>query len=289
MARRTRQTNGEFIVDLISRLPWWVCIVLAFVSWLVFHAIAASPPPAVTEVRQIGAGFFLGAWGRGVSFGLQHVAPFLCLLAALISFMRRRKRAALAVNVTQSGTADALTGMSWREFEMLVGEAFRLQGYQVREQGGSAPDGGIDLVLRKGNESFLVQCKQWKALKVGVDVVRELYGVMAAQGAAGGFVVTSGRFTDDAMAFAAGRNLRLVDGPKLFGLLQQARTSVGQQRAVQPAAQPVVRPPHAASLDEVPACPLCSAAMVRRTARKGANAGAQFWGCSKFPACRGTR
>jgi restriction system protein len=48
------------------------------------------------------------------------------------------------------------------------------------------------------SSSFLVQCKQWKAFKVGVQVVRELYGLMAAHGAAGGFVVTSGRFTDEA-------------------------------------------------------------------------------------------
>ena len=31
---------------------------------------------------------------------------------------------------------------------------------------------------------------QWKAFKVGVDVVRELYGVMAARRAVRGFVVT---------------------------------------------------------------------------------------------------
>ncbi|MFP4500237.1 MAG: hypothetical protein ACLFTT_04485 [Candidatus Hydrogenedentota bacterium] len=29
--------------------------------------------------------------------------------------------------------------------------------------------------------------------------------------------------------------------------------------------------------------------MAVRTARKGANAGAQFWGCSAYPQCRGTR
>ncbi|PTQ70316.1 helix-hairpin-helix domain-containing protein [Pseudomonas sp. GV071] len=36
-------------------------------------------------------------------------------------------------------------------------------------------------------------------------------------------------------------------------------------------------------------CPNCGASMVRRTARKGRNAGNQFWGCSKYPACKGTR
>ena len=36
-----------------------------------------------------------------------------------------------------------------------------------------------------------------------------------------------------------------------------------------------------------PDCPKCGRAMVRRTARRGANAGSEFWGCSEFPRCRG--
>jgi restriction system protein len=36
-----------------------------------------------------------------------------------------------------------------------------------------------------------------------------------------------------------------------------------------------------------PVCPKCGADMVLRTAMKGDNAGNQFWGCSKFPKCRG--
>jgi restriction system protein len=38
-----------------------------------------------------------------------------------------------------------------------------------------------------------------------------------------------------------------------------------------------------------PLCPACNKPMVLRTARSGANAGSQFWGCSAFPACRQTR
>jgi len=33
-------------------------------------------------------------------------------------------------------------------------------------------------------------------------------------------------------------------------------------------------------------CPKCGKSMVLRTARKGANSGNQFWGCSGYPACR---
>jgi len=36
-----------------------------------------------------------------------------------------------------------------------------------------------------------------------------------------------------------------------------------------------------------PLCPKCSAPMVRRLAKKGANAGQEFWGCTAYPRCRG--
>jgi ssDNA-binding Zn-finger/Zn-ribbon topoisomerase 1 len=39
----------------------------------------------------------------------------------------------------------------------------------------------------------------------------------------------------------------------------------------------------------VPACPDCGAEMRLRTARRGKNAGGQFWGCSRYPECKGTR
>ncbi len=41
--------------------------------------------------------------------------------------------------------------------------------------------------------------------------------------------------------------------------------------------------------DDIPVCPICGAQMVLRTAKKGSNAGGQFYGCSKFPSCKGIR
>jgi ssDNA-binding Zn-finger/Zn-ribbon topoisomerase 1 len=53
---------------------------------------------------------------------------------------------------------------------------------------------------------------------------------------------------------------------------------------------PMPQPTPSASSDQSdPLCPKCHAPMVRRMAKKGQNAGSQFWGCSKYPACRGTR
>lgn len=40
---------------------------------------------------------------------------------------------------------------------------------------------------------------------------------------------------------------------------------------------------------EAPSCPQCDANMILRTARRGPNAGNQFWGCSDYPRCKGTR
>jgi restriction system protein len=211
VARRKRQSTAEDVVGLVARLPWWAGLSMALVSFLLLHWLAGRQAPIIRNPGQVGdvLPYMMLA---GISRALQFVIPPLCIVAAAISLVRRKKREELVANVTQSASAESLNGMSWREFEHLVGEAFRLQGYEVQEQGGAQPDGGVDLVLRRGREIFLVQCKQWKAMKVGVDVVRELYGVMAARGAAGGFVVTSGRFTEDATEFATGRNVRLVDG-----------------------------------------------------------------------------
>lgn len=42
-------------------------------------------------------------------------------------------------------------------------------------------------------------------------------------------------------------------------------------------------------IEAVPECPDCGQPMIRRTARKGRNAGSSFWSCSGYPECRGTR
>jgi len=41
--------------------------------------------------------------------------------------------------------------------------------------------------------------------------------------------------------------------------------------------------------DPIPKCPQCGAQMALRTAKTGTNAGQQFWGCTKYPACKGTQ
>ncbi|WP_182342374.1 restriction endonuclease [Comamonas koreensis] len=304
MARRKKSSGLEDMLDLLALLPWWICVALAGASYVFLHRLAVVPPTADLAGRP--AEMMAAVVQKGLIFGLasigQYLLPLMCLVAAAMSAWRRKQRQALVKGVVQAQDVAVLGDISWREFELLVGEAYRLQGFRIIELGGNGPDGGVDLVLLKGSEKFLVQCKQWKAQRVGVATVRELYGVMAARGATGGFVVTSGRFSNDAQAFARGRNITLVDGPQLLAMVQRARQSlVNGPKATQAsgtsaastartnvatasAAAPVAASPAPAQ----PSCPRCSAAMELRTARQGAHAGKSFWGCSTFPGCRGT-
>jgi restriction system protein len=269
MARR-KQSTAEDLIDLVAMLPWWAGVTFAVVAYVWLHSIAVAPAPTVVTTAQMGS-FVAGQFGKTLAVIGQYLLPLICLGGAAISALGRAKRKRLLAEVAQNPTAGALDDMTWSEFELLVGEAFRRKGYAVTETGGGGADGGVDLVLSKGGERHFVQCKQWKAFKVGVTTVRELYGVMAARGAAGGFVVTSGQFTADAKEFATGRNISLIDGPAL-------RTLIGG-----------IQPTLAAKQPAAPACPQCGSSMVRRTAKRGANAGGSFWGCSKYPACRGVR
>ena len=93
--------------------------------------------------------------------------------------------------------------LPWRQFERLVAEAYRRKGYVAEVVGNDCGDGGVDVKLIARQETTLVQCKQWRAYTVGVRTVRELLGVVTAQRATRGIVVTSGRFTDAARRFAA--------------------------------------------------------------------------------------
>jgi len=72
----------------------------------------------------------------------------------------------------------------------------------------------------------------------------------------------------------------------------EARESAVVEPPAQPAAgnsaAPGAAPAATIAEDRPPLCPVCGKGMVLRTARKGGNRGRQFWGCTAYPACRGT-
>lgn len=279
MARKKKQSQLEDIIGITAMLPWSVGVLLALVAYLVLHHYATAEVAAGVPGAKLGANV-VGQIGKTLAMFGQYLLPFAFIVGAGLSVYGRQQRKALYTDVQTSSSVSALNDMSWQEFELLVGEAFRRKGYAVAENGGGGADGGVDLVLKKDGEKFLVQCKQWKARMVGVSIIRELYGVMAAEGAAGGFVVTSGIFSNDGKSFAEGRNVELIGGADLMALIKNIplpqTSSITSQRKTTNTA-----------VFADPICPNCGSAMVKRKAKQGANAGNMFWGCNSYPKCRG--
>jgi restriction system protein len=278
MASR-RQSPFEDFIEVTSKLPWKAGVGLAIVSYVGFHLVAGMKVQQPATAANMGAFAGKQFYITLAMFG-QIVIPFALLLGSFLSFMRQRKCQKLYNSVEQHTPAtakhsamQAVERMTWQEFEMLVGESFRQRGYTVKETGGGGADGGIDLQMTLKGMKYLVQCKQWKTYKVGVKTIREFFGVMVDAGAVGGFIVTSGVFTNEAISFAADKQIGLIDGDKLLKIIKGASPAI---------APPEMDIPLALS----PLCPKCNSLMVKRTARQGSNVGKEFWGCSQFPKCR---
>ena len=115
--------------------------------------------------------------------------------------------------------------LSGSEFELLVGELLRREGWDVAETGKHGePDGNIDLRIRREDRQMLVQCKLWQSWKVGVDEIRKLAGTLLREGfpGAGGMLVTTSTFTPAAIAEAKRVGIELVAGFELIRRLDDA-------------------------------------------------------------------
>lgn len=274
MPRKRRQSAFEDWVDILARLPWQASLILAVLSWFGFYQMSLIEVPKASNAAELGAAYAPLA-ARTAGLFLQVIAPAACVFAAAISWFHKRRRTGLLKDAEVRTSVAPLAKLTWQEFEQLVGAHFERIGYAVSFTTQGA-DGGVDVIARKGSETFLIQCKQWRATQVGVSVVRELFGVMAARGATGGYVVSIGPFTADARAFAEGRNIQLVDANSLL-----------KSNAQRPVPSPEQTPPPQPRKPLGPACPKCQSPMIRRVATKGANQGKAFYGCSTYPKCRG--
>lgn len=278
MAGRNQSTFLNDLYFIFSKLPWWLGAILAPVSYWYIDSLAVMPTLAPKQPVT----HLVDNMIYQIASIARYVIPAVIILGSLKSALSMLRRLSLINGVRHSPDEDpnkALANVTWSEFEMLVGQYFKELGYRVVETGGRS-DGGVDLRLRAENaELFLVQCKHWKRSKVPVNVVREIYGVMKAEYASGAFVVASGKFTADAANFAKGKAIKLINGRLL---LKSIKTGPTTANTASPASRESNQPPPLL-------CPTCNSQMVLRTAKRGVNAGNSFFGCSRYPACRGTR
>ncbi|RIK33842.1 MAG: hypothetical protein DCC55_34195 [Chloroflexi bacterium] len=111
------------------------------------------------------------------------------------------------------------------EFEHLVARLYERMGYRT-EVTRQSRDHGVDVIGQRatqfGVEKIIVQCKHYPKGAVGEPVIRELLGAWSEhQDAQFAVVVTSGSFSQDAIALAQRRRVTLVDRTDLSGMIRQ--------------------------------------------------------------------
>jgi restriction system protein len=246
----------DYVEEMVVGHRAWIIVLLFALTMAIATGLVDFVVPSLYRPGSVGIGLFIGA--------------LIGLSLVLVARERSRYRAAA---IDHTGDIAALRKKPWGEFEVLVGQVFRNQGYVVKERGGFKRDYGVDLIAERGKERVLIQCKHWTQWNVGEGPVKELYADTKAQEFTAGWLVTCGRFSENAKSWASGKEIRLIDGEALVQLLP-SRPLVGS-----PAAAP--RTPVTVA---APSCPNCGSPLHRMTNSYDES---KFWSCFN-PKCRWT-
>ena len=178
---------------------------------------------------------------------------------------------------TRKWTRALLKHLDWRRFEETCAAYFEALGFTARVTL-SASGGPADIALcAQGSDtpSILLHCRPWDAYRVGIKPLQALRAAMAAAGTGEGLLVSPSRFTQEAEAFAAKGNIKLVDGAAFLARLAEL-----------PPEQALALLKFATQGDFLtPTCPRCS---IKMTSRKSTQDGRNFWGCLNYPRCKQT-
>jgi len=162
------------------------------------------------------------------------------LLALIVWFLatayfwlikRKRKETQLGLN--------ALAGMHWREFSLIVRRAMHEQrGLQdVADEAVDSREPRSDFLMHDGPQRWLLSCKHGRAYRIGTAAVNELGAAARLAGARGGILITEGKVERDGRIAAEKQSVEVLDGPLLWPLLQpylpgdmEARVQAGARR-----------------------------------------------------------
>jgi len=123
------------------------------------------------------------------------------------SYIQRQGKNDIRKNLV---AVDSLANLSPTEFEEWVRQnIFEKEGWTVEETKITG-DGGVDLIVYKGDEKSIVQCKRFKGT-VGEPMIRDFYGTMYHEGVSKGFFVTTGLYSLPALKFAEDKPIVMID------------------------------------------------------------------------------
>ena len=143
-------------------------------------------------------------------------ALLTCTLAIVYLWWIKRRRTEMQLGL------QALAGMHWREFSTLIKRMLREQRglREVADPTEEVREPSSDFVLSDGPNTWLVSCKHGLAYRIGTAAVNELGATARLGGAKGGLLITEGRVERDGLAAAEKQAVEVLDGPRLWPLLQ---------------------------------------------------------------------
>lgn len=271
--RLRRRFRDESAAAALMDLPRWMVVAIVIFAIVLVVFLGAALDPVI----------------RRPNFLLTAVTAIVVVLfGGGMFWLSSRDRLLRRRVLSQVSTAYKLLGLMPSEMEDVATELFRLQGYVVTEnKRPDLEDGGVDFEISKQGKMWLVQVKHWRQ-QVGVREARELWGLVASEGAAGGVLIGTSGFSGYAQEFAEGKDLRLIDGSEFVHLRSQLS---GLHSPEIGDTDPLVSGDFArylATLDR-PACPICGKPMVLVTRLEDTVIAYQLWGCRSVPKCPGTR
>jgi restriction system protein len=165
-------------------------------------------------------------------------------------------------------TVGLLRELEWKRFELVVQRYYSATGVRA-ELTCAGADGGIDVKLFHSGEDHAfsyVQCKAWGTNKVNIRLVREFFGVMAADKVEQGVLITTSDFWPDARVFANANGIATLTAEDFVTMFAALSDTV-----------------RASIIAEVtdgdyttPSCPACEVKAVRRERKRD---GVKFWSC----------
>lgn len=169
--------------------------------------------------------------------GRDETRPIAAAILALAGAASMAWFAAALRRRARRRTLDRLRAMTPAAFERTVAAWFARDGWLVEHRGRSG-DHGIDVLAFRGRETVAVQCKRYAgAASVTPAQLRELYGAAVAAGATGALMVTTGRVSRAAAAWAANlpgtpAQLDVIAGDQLEAIAAgRRRIAAGDDRA----------------------------------------------------------
>ena len=178
--------NENSLFAILLRAQWWVSVLIA--------------AALVTLLRFM----------MPTMYAVAAALPFIAV-AGIVAWRQIRAPSGKRI----AGALERLRGLPWNEFAAQVAGAYERQGWQVKRLDGAQ----ADFELVRGFHTTLVACKRWKAGRTGVEPLRELDAARRAREAEACVYFAGGEITGQARAFAAQRNIRLLEGAEVAKLV----------------------------------------------------------------------